>query len=55
MKVLKVRSKGQSAMGEAITLDDIAGPCDTEIIVRGASAKGPEPGAIVGHGRFALW
>jgi hypothetical protein len=42
-------------MGEALTLDGIVNSIDAELIAKGTSAKGPNRGAIVRHGRYTLW
>jgi len=55
LKVLKRVEKEQSEMGEALTLDGIVNSIDAEVVAKGTSAKGPERGAIVRHGRYTLW
>ncbi|MHC4166312.1 MAG: hypothetical protein ACYSWQ_05090 [Planctomycetota bacterium] len=55
IKVLKHRAKEQRNMGEALTLDSIVNSIDAELIATGPSAKGPNRGAIVRHGRYILW
>lgn len=55
LQVLKRAAESQSGMGEALTLDTIINSIDTELIAMGTSAKGPNRGAIVRHGRFTLW
>jgi hypothetical protein len=42
-------------MGEALTLDGIVNSIDAELVAKGTSAKGPNRGAIVRHGRYTLW
>jgi hypothetical protein len=42
-------------MGEALSLDGIVNSIDAELVAMGTSAKGPQRGAIVRHGRYTLW
>lgn len=55
LTVLKKAAKIQDQMGEALTLDGIVNSIDAELIAKGTSAKGPNRGAIVRHGRYTLW
>ena len=55
IEVLKVIAGSQSGQGEALTLDGTVNSVDGELIAKGLSAKGPNRGAIVRHGKFTLW
>jgi len=55
VQVLKQRGKKQDQMGEALTLDSIVNSVDAELVATGPSAKGPDRGAIVRHGKYVLW
>jgi hypothetical protein len=55
LEVLKKEETEQVRMGEALTLDAIVNSIDAELVAKGTSAKGPERGAIVRHGRYTLW
>jgi len=55
LEVLKRQAKDQNEMGAALTLDGTVNSIDAELIATGPSAKGPNRGAIVRHGRYVLW
>jgi hypothetical protein len=55
LTVLKKAATSQQFMGEALTLDGIVNSIDAELVAMGTSAKGPNRGAIVRHGRYTLW